>query len=255
METFTEFEHQAAAPQRNFSDILSHAFNTYFKIIGWCMLGFVIYIMISYIFSYFTEAITDYDSEAMAEELRDMAESGRSEEFFSSMLGTPGFKFSLGVNSLASIILAPFFTGFIYLMHRANTGLAVQFSDLFVGFRENYLQYVIYALISTIGFSIGFLLCGIGFFFVLPFFFCGIAIILFEKSNAIDALKKSFNIGKENYSTLLGVGFIVSIIAFAGIILCGIGIIATLPFFYAAMYSAYIAFNGVPQIQHSDHKM
>ena len=256
METFTEFEEQATVPQKNFSDILSHAFNTYFKIIGWCMLGFVMYLILSSVVSALLEQLVGYDSDAMAENIKEASASGANiNSLFNSMFDTPGFMSALGITSLFGVFIAPFFAAFIYMMHKANRGISVEFADLFIGFRENYLQYVLLSLISSIALSIGFMLCGIGFFFVLPFFFTAYPVILFENKSAMEALKKSFETGQKNYGTLLGVGFIVTIISIAGIILCGIGIIATLPFFYAAMYSAYIAFWGVPQLKHSQIKM
>ncbi len=256
METFSEFEQQSPVPQRNFSDILSHAFNTYFKVIGWCMLGFVIYLIISTIISSVSETIAGYDSTEMAENMRELGQSGGNiDDMMNSVFRTPGLQLAIGFSSLAGILLAPFYTGIIYLMHKANRGLATEFSDLFIGFRQNYVQYVVYALITSVALSLGLLLCGIGFFFVLPFFFTGIPMILFENKNAVEALQKSFETGKNNYGTLLGVGFIVSIIAVAGVMLCFIGIVATFPFYYAAMYSTYIAFWGVPQLQRSHRNM
>jgi uncharacterized membrane protein len=94
---------------------------------------------------------------------------------------------------------------------------------------------------------VGLMLCVIPMFFIIPFFFLGIPYILFENATALEAIKKSFAAASSSYGTILGVSFISLIITVAGIIFCGIGILATAPFFYAAMYSVYCAFNGVPK--------
>ena len=81
----------------------------------------------------------------------------------------------------------------------------------------------------------------------MPFLMLGYPILLFENASFADALSKSFNIAKENYGTFLGVSLLSLLISISGILLCGIGIIATMPFFLVAMYSIYCAFLGRPR--------
>lgn len=188
--------------------------------------------------------------------MRDFSVSGGNcSEFVDSLIGAPGFMISLGLNSLIGVFIAPFFVGFVYMMHKAARGISVEFADLFIGFKQNFIQYVLFIIVFYIALTFGALFCLIGMFFVLPFFFTGIPIILFENNTAGEALRKSFETGSKNYGTLLGVGFIASILSMAGLLLCGVGIIATAPFFYAALYSAYIAFKGVPRVQHLQGNM
>jgi len=78
-------------------------------------------------------------------------------------------------------------------------------------------------------------------------FLLGYPILLFENANAMDAISKTYNIAKENYSIFLGTSFLGIIISAAGIILCCIGLIFTLPFIYIAMYSIYCAYLGKPR--------
>ncbi|MBP3840095.1 MAG: beta-carotene 15,15'-monooxygenase, partial [Chryseobacterium sp.] len=89
--------------------------------------------------------------------------------------------------------------------------------------------------------------CILPFFFVIPLLLLGYPVLLFENATFSEALSKSFKIAKENYMVFLGASFLGLLISIAGILLCGIGIVATIPFYMVVMYSAYIAFCGRPK--------
>ena len=249
MENFSEFELQGTAPQRNFSDIISHAFNTYVKIIGWSILVTLLTVVVSIIFSAISGPLVGYNALESQAEMEELMRDGSfaSGNFVSAMMGIPGYMESILLSTVLSLLMYPVYAGYVNAMHRANTGQNVSLGDFFIGFRQNTLQFIIFGLIMAIAMVIGLMLCVIPVFFIIPFFFLGIPFILFENAGAIDALKKSFSTAGSNYGTILAVSFVSLIITVAGIILCGIGILLTAPFFYAAMYSVYCAYFGVPR--------
>lgn len=246
METFNEFDQSGTAPQKNFSEIINHAFTNYFKVVGWCILLFVIVLVLSIILSSIAGPITGYDPMAAQDEMQEIANDGRFMEAYQHMLGVPGYKENILLSSLLSLLVYPLYAGFLMILHRGNVSESVSFSDLFVGIRKNALQYIIYAIISTIATAIGLMLCVLPVFLVIPFFFLGVPFILFQNASAMEAISKSFNIAKNNYGTFLGVTIISILIAIVGVIFCGIGILLTAPFYFAAMYSAYCAYVGIP---------
>ncbi|WP_435524396.1 hypothetical protein [Chryseobacterium indoltheticum] len=63
----------------------------------------------------------------------------------------------------------------------------------------------------------------------------------------MDAISKTYNIVKENYSIFWGTAILGGLITLSGILLCCVGIIFTYPFVYIAMYSAYCAYLGKPR--------
>lgn len=247
MENFSEFEQRGTAPQPNFSDIIGHAFNIYGKGIGWAILLIVVTFIVQILLSFIAGPLVGYDPMAAAESMPKGSNPGDFSEIMTQMMAIPGIKAYYGVSYLLGLLVYPLYAGFLYIFHKANVGEQVAFSDLFIGFRQNMLQYIIYALISGIAMGIAMMLCFFPVIFVLPLFFLGLPIILFENATAIDAIKKSFDFAKKNYGTLLGVAFISGLIAIAGVIFCGIGIIFTFPIYFAAMYSAYCAFAGTPR--------
>ena len=251
METFNEFEQSGTAPQRNFSEIINHAFKIYSKTIGWSILLLVLAVIISIIFSYLSGIAVGYNALEAQSEMEDIISSGSADggNLFLMMLQIPGYKESIGISYILGLLLYPLYAGFVYLMHKANTGTDISFGDLFIGFKHNTLQLIIFGFISGIIMGISILLCVVPVFFVIPLFYMGVPFILFENNTAIEAIKKSFNVAKENYGTVLGVSFIALVIAVAGILLCGIGVLLTAPFFYAAMYSVYCAYRGTPKME------
>lgn len=238
MENFDEFD-QPAAPQKTTSDIISHAFETYKNVIGYAILAMVIYIVASIII----QSLSGFNSRSFSEEI--MNSSGDYGDI--NIWGTPGITTYYGLSGLLGILVAPIYVGIIYMANKAELKEKLELSDLFIGYRQNFVNILIYALISSIILGISFMLCLIPGFFILPFLMLGYPILLFENATFSEALSKSFNIAKENYGVFLGASFLGLLISMAGIILCGIGIIATAPFMLVVMYSTYCAFCGRPR--------
>jgi hypothetical protein len=103
-------------------------------------------------------------------------------------------------SSLFGLLLSPLYVGLIYMVNKFNTKNPIEFSDLFIGYRQNFVNILIYSFLSGIIFQLQ-QLCFLPFIFVYPFLLIGYPILLFENASATDALSKSFNIAKENYGT------------------------------------------------------
>jgi len=72
-------------------------------------------------------------------------------------------------------------------------------------------------------------------------------ILLFENASFSDALSKSYQIAKENYSVFIGATLLGILISISGLLLCGIGVILTMYFYFAVMYALYVAYVGKPK--------
>ncbi len=247
METFSEFDQQGTAPQRNFSDILSHGFNNYFKVIWWAILLCLIFIIISSVISAIATSVIGYDQAEMQEVMKDAIESKDFGSLPAKMFEVRGYSASNAISYIVSLLLYPVFVGFLYILQKGNLQKTVNFSDLFIGFRQNTLQIILFGLLSGIAMGISMMLCFFPVFFVAPLFALGLPIVFFENTTAVEGIKKSINIATKNYGTLLGVSLVSFIIAIAGVFFCGIGLLASFPFMFAAMYSAYCAFCGTPR--------
>ncbi|MDM1554112.1 beta-carotene 15,15'-monooxygenase [Chryseobacterium indologenes] len=238
MSEFNEFDQQGSVPNRETGSIISHAFEMYKGVFGYAIVAMIIYIVGGIII----QSLTGFNSAAIMEEMKT---SGDYANF--RYWETPGFSMYMTFSSLFLLLLTPLYVGLIYMVNKFNTKNPIEFSDLFIGYRQNFVNILIYSFISGIISSVALTLCFLPFIFIYPFLLLGYPILLFENSSAIDALSKSFNIAKENYGTFLGVSFLGLLISLAGIILCGIGFILTAPFIMIVMYSTYCAFVGKPR--------
>ena len=238
MSDFNEFDEQGLVPAKETGSVISHAFEMYKGIFLYAILALVI----SFAASWIIQLLSGFDSQGMYEE---MISSGNYSNF--NVWATPGLPLYYGLSGLLGILLAPLYVGVIYIANKYNNKQPIAASDLFIGFKQNFLNIILYSLISSIVLGISMMLCFIPFFFVMPFFMLGYPILLFENASVGDALNKSFNIAKENYGTFLGSSFLGLLISVAGIVLCGIGVILTAYFYLAVMYSLYVAFLGKPR--------
>lgn len=237
MDTFNEFDQQGKVPARSTGDIISHAFDTYKGVVLYAIAAMVLYFIASIVI----QSITGFNSAGIYEEMA--ANPGARINYFA----LPGFTTYMTISSLFGLLITPLFVGIIYISHKANTKQTISFSDLFYAYKNNFVNVLIYGVITGIITSIGIALCVLPGLLIMPLFLIGYPIILFENASATEALSKSFNIAKENYGTFIGVAILSALISIAGIILCGIGLIATAPFYLTAAYSAYLAFAGLPK--------
>ncbi|MET3034464.1 beta-carotene 15,15'-monooxygenase [Chryseobacterium sp. NRRL B-14859] len=236
MSEFNEFDQQGSVPNRDTGSIISHAFEMYKGVFGYGIVAMVIYLVGGFII----QTATGFNSTAMVEEMRT---SGGDFSYWNA----PGFTMYATLSSFFGLLLAPLYVGLIYIVNKFNTKNQIEFSDLFIGYRQNFVNILIYSLLSGIISTIALALCVLPIFFVYPFLLIGYPILLFENASATEALGKSFSIAKENYGTFLLTTLLGVIISVAGVILCGIGVILTAPFIMIVMYSTYCAYLGKPR--------
>lgn len=240
MSEFDEFDQQGSVPERNTGSIISHAFEIYKGIFLYAIAAMIVYIIGDFVL----QSVTGYNSWEGFSGFSDIEDGDFSQYNY---LTRPGASLYYSVSSVFGILFSPIYVGLIYIANKFNTKNAIEFSDLFIGYRQNLGNILLYCLCTTIIFGISAALCGIPFLFVYPLFLLGYPILLFENANAIDAISKTFNIAKENYGTFLGAGLLGGLISISGIVLCCIGIIATFPFIMIVMYSTYCAHLGKPR--------
>lgn len=239
MSEFNEFDQQGSVPEKNTGSIISHAFEMYKGIFLYALVAMIIYIIADFI----VQSITGLNFYSNYSSFRDFDE----DNYRSVLFNRPGMSLYYSFSGLLSILLSPLYVGLIYIANKFNTKASIEFADLFIGYRQNLGNILLYSLISNIIIWISAMLCLLPVFFVFPLFLLGYPILLFENANAMDAISKTFNIAKENYSVFLGTGILGVLITISGLVLCCVGIIFTAPFIYIAMYSIYCAYLGKPR--------
>lgn len=240
MSEFNEFDQQGSVPEKDTGSIISHAFEMYKGIFLYAIVAMIVYMIGDFIL----QSVTGFNSWSGFSDFKDF-EDGDFSKY--QQWNKPGAALYYSFAGILKILLSPLYVGLIYIANKYNTKAQVEFSDLFIGYRQNLGNILIYSLIVNIILGISLVLCGIPFFFVFPLFLLGYPILLFENATAMDALSKTYNVAKDNYGTFLGTGLLGLLISVAGIVLCCIGIIITAPFIMIVMYSAYCAFLGKPR--------
>ncbi|MGN7866381.1 beta-carotene 15,15'-monooxygenase [Chryseobacterium sp.] len=236
MSEFNEFDQQGSVPNRETGSIISHAFEMYKGVFGYGVVAMIIYMVGGYLI----QLVTGFNSTAMME---DMQSSGGDFNYWSA----PGVPLYMTFSGLFGLLLSPLYVGLIYMVNKYNTKSPIEFSDLFIGYRQNFVNILLYSFLSGLISAVAAMLCFFPLIFVYPLLLIGYPILLFENASATDAISKSFNIAKENYGTFLLTGILGMLISVAGVVLCGIGVILTAPFMMIVMYSTYCAFLGKPR--------
>ncbi|WP_027376936.1 hypothetical protein [Kaistella palustris] len=239
MDAFQEFD-QPQGPERSTGAIISHAFETYKGVFLYGLAAMVLYLLISLVI----QSVSGFNAETLSEEIR----TADGDFSMMSIWGIPGMGTYYGLSGLVGLLFSPVYVGLIYMANKYNSRETIHINDLFIGYRQNTLNIIIYSLFSGIIMVIAFSLCFLPGVFVLPLLLLGYPVLLFENATFSEALSKSFNIAKENYGVFLGASVLGWLISAAGIILCGIGLLATIPFYLIVMYSTYCAFLGKPRI-------
>lgn len=239
MNDFNEFT-PSPAPEKSTGSVISHAWENYKTVVLFGIVLMVITAVASSLLGsllQFALGISD-DPELMNEAIRT--------KNYELLLDSPAFISKSSLSFITNLLLLPMYAGFIYMVHKANSQQEATFSDLFIGYKQNTAQIILYGFLSQILISIGLLFCVIPGILLASVLFIGLPIVFFENKTAVQALQKSFEIGKANWGTLLGITIVAYLIGISGVLLCCIGILASLPFIYAAMYSAYCAYVGTP---------
>lgn len=239
MSDFNEFDEQGSVPNRDTGSIISHAFEMYKGVILYAVVAAIIY----YIGDFFLQSISGFNYWSDFRDYEDFDGDYSQINYFNR----PGTSLYFSGYGLLGIFLSPLFVGLIYITNKFNTKIAIEFSDLFIGYRQNLGNILLYSLITNIILWISVIMCIVPVFFVFPLFFIGYPILLFENASAMDAISKTYNIAKENYGVFLGSAVLGVLISVAGVVLCCVGIIFTYPFVYIAMYSVYCAYLGKPR--------
>lgn len=238
MSDFNEFDQQGSVPARETGSIISHAFEMYKGVFLYALLA----IVISFVASWIIQLVSGFDSQEMYEEI---VSSGDYTKI--NFWAMPGMVAYSGLSALLSLLMAPLYVGVIYIANKYNNKERIQASDLFIGYKQNFINILLYSIVSGLILGIAFSLCVIPGFLVLPLLLIGYPILLFENASVGEALSKSYNIAKENYGTFLGTSLLGFLISIAGIVLCFIGVYLTIYFMLVVMYSAYVAFVGKPR--------
>lgn len=248
MDNFSEFE-RPIAPQKETGSIISHAWDNYKSTIIYGILyvifAFVISALVSIIFPNSTfnpdmiKEIIENAKTGDTESIKEIISSYQDRSFGDSMI-------SILASLISGALLYPLSAGLLYITHKNNTKQNIEIGDLFIGYRQNTVNLMIYGLIISVLASIGTMLCLLPGIYIYIVGFVGLPIVFFGNKNISEGLSLSFSTTNNNLGLAIATAILTFLISISGVLLCGIGVIFTLPFMYAAAYSLYCALFGTP---------
>ncbi len=159
------------------------------------------------------------------------------------MANNPGL-FVLPVMAYGLLVMAPLTYGVLYAFLRAVRGQKVEIRDMFIVFKDNYVNVILAYILVQIIVGIGMVLL------IIPgiIFACKLAFVPFlvvdKKMSAMDALKTSWSMTNGYAMNIFLIGFLAIFISIGGMIVFFVGIIVAAMWIYATIASVYYAVDS-----------
>jgi hypothetical protein len=140
------------------------------------------------------------------------------------------------------ITIPPLIFGIYYLCAQLARGKKIQISDIFKGFNYFFTSWGLF-IVAFFAVIIGFILLVIPGILLMILFQYAIAVAIIENKGAINSLKRSFAIGKDNFGFTLVLWILIAVISSIGSI-TRIGVLLTIPFTSLCLCVATMKLTG-----------
>lgn len=135
----------------------------------------------------------------------------------------------------AGVLSGPMMVGYMRMIKAEDEGGTPEIADVFKGF-DDFVPALLAVLVSSIIVSIGFMLCVIPGLLIMALVPTAAYLVAVGEKDGINAIKRAFEAVKANFVSSFLCALILGIIGSIGGILCGIGMIITLPIAFIGMY-------------------
>ena len=133
------------------------------------------------------------------------------------------------------ILAGPMMVGYMRLIKIEDEGGKAEIGDVFKGF-DDFVPAMLAVLVGGIVVAIGFMLCIIPGLLIMALVPTAAYLVAVGEKDGINALKRAWQAVKENLIGSFLCALILSIIGLLGAILCGIGILITMPIAFIGMF-------------------
>jgi len=133
------------------------------------------------------------------------------------------------------ILAGPMMVGYMRMIKVEDEGGKAEIGDVFKGF-DDFVPALLAVLVGGIVVGIGFMLCVIPGLVIMAVVPTAAYLVAVGEKDGINALKRAWASVKENLVGAFLCTLILTIIGSLGAILCGIGILLTLPITFIGMY-------------------
>ena len=162
--------------------------------------------------------------------------------------GVEGFKKNMVLHIVCGLIIAvvggftggiltgPLMVGYMRMIKSEDEGGKPEIGDIFKGF-DDFVPALLSVLLSSIAVSIGMFLCIIPGLLILALIPCSAYLVAVGgEKDGVNAIKRAWEVVKANLVPSALCTLVLGLIGSVGSILCGVGILLTLPICYIGMY-------------------
>lgn len=135
----------------------------------------------------------------------------------------------------AGLLTGPMAVGYMRMVQREDEGHKAEIADVFKGF-DDFVPALLAVLLSSIIVSIGFMLCIIPGLLVMALVPTAAYLVATGEKDGIQAIKRGFDAVKNNLLSAFFCMLVLAILGSLGSLLCGIGVILTLPIAFIGSY-------------------
>ncbi len=135
----------------------------------------------------------------------------------------------------AGLLTGPMVVGYMRMIKREDEGNKVEIADVFKGF-DDFVPALLAVLLSSIIVGIGFMLCFIPGLLIMALVPTAAYLVAVGEKDGINAIKRAFEAVKANLLSAFFCALVLGIVGSIGGLLCGIGMILTLPIGFIGSY-------------------
>jgi uncharacterized membrane protein len=135
----------------------------------------------------------------------------------------------------AGVLTGPMMVGYMRMIKREDEGTKAEIADVFKGF-DDFVPALLAVLVSSIIVGIGFMLCVIPGLLIMALVPTSAYLVAVGEKDGINAIKRAFEAIKANLVSSILCALVLGIVGSIGSLLCGIGMILTLPIAFIGMY-------------------
>ncbi len=149
-----------------------------------------------------------------------------------------------GGGIVANILSPVLSAGMFIVAFKLEKGQSVTFSDFFRGF-NNFLQIFLVNLVAGLLTFVGLILLVIPGIYLAVSYFFAMPLVLEKRFEFWTALETSRKLVTKQWFSIFGFGFLIGLLNFAGALLCGLGLLVTVPWSICIIVSAYTDIVGL----------
>lgn len=135
----------------------------------------------------------------------------------------------------AGLLTGPMMVGYMRMIKTEDEGGKAEIADVFKGF-DDFVPALLAVLVSSIIVGIGFMLCFIPGLLIMALVPVATYLVAMGEKDGINAIKRGWDVVKDNLLGAFFCSLVLGIVGSLGGLLCGIGMILTLPIAFIGSY-------------------